>query len=399
LQLFRFRWSLLLSAVCLFLHFNSQAQIDTNECPVKVSVITCGTGEDLYTYFGHTAVRIQDSLRNIDVVFNYGTFDFDDPNFYYKFAQGKLLYFLSAENFPDFKEEYVEDHRSLTEQVINVTCQDKMRIENFLINNYLPQNRYYKYDFFFDNCTTRVRNIFSNLFGDSLNWNNKAYNNNVSFRQTIRHYLKKAPWTDLGINILLGGLTDQKMTANETMFLPDSLMYNLGNATVNGRPLVKKTINLYTPPPGNSTGFTITPFMVMVIILLLVILYTWKSNHMNANIVIMIDGILFFLIGVLGIFFLLMWFDTDHIMTKDNYNLLWAFPLDFVFAFLLPARKKIIKSYAGIAAIICSFYLVFGWFLPQKPLWPLVPLMIAIIIRLIAIYRLQFPYSRLLINK
>src|SRR4051812_24672160 len=132
--------------------FAAQAQ-DSSNCHVRISLLTCAPGQELYSTFGHTAIRITDSIRRTDIVYNYGTFEFDDPNFYMKFVRGKLDYFLSAAYYPDFMYEYQEEQRSVTEQVLNLSCTQKQQIVQALAINMQGANRMYKYDFVYDNCT------------------------------------------------------------------------------------------------------------------------------------------------------------------------------------------------------------------------------------------------------
>jgi hypothetical protein len=125
-----------------------------------ISLITADPGEELYSLFGHSAIRVKDTVNNQDLVFNYGTFNFNTPNFYMKFTRGKLLYMLSIQQFDRFKRSYEYEKRDLKEQILNLTQDQKQAIFQFLLWNYQPENRYYKYDFFFDNCATRIRDVF-----------------------------------------------------------------------------------------------------------------------------------------------------------------------------------------------------------------------------------------------
>src|SRR5690606_5550069 len=140
-------------------------------------------GDDLYATFGHSAVRVTDSSAGIDYVFNYGTFDFDTPHFYWKFVRGKLMYSLSAMDFPTFMQAYREEGRSVTEQVLNLSCPEKEMIWQFLQQNYLPENRDYKYDFLYDNCSTRIRDIFDKIFGPGWVVSNIIPEKGLTFRE------------------------------------------------------------------------------------------------------------------------------------------------------------------------------------------------------------------------
>ena len=153
-----------------FLIFNSYAQDSSH---LRISLLTCSPGEELYSTFGHSAFRVTDSSKAIedewrDVVYNYGTFNFDDDCFYLKFLRGKLLYYVSTERFPDFKNLYQSTNRGMNEQVLNLNETEKITLQHFLNENIKEENKYYKYDFFFDNCTTRLRDILKKKHDSSF---------------------------------------------------------------------------------------------------------------------------------------------------------------------------------------------------------------------------------------
>ena len=137
-------------------HFSSFAQ---DSCGIRISLLTCTPGTELYSTFGHSALRVFDSSNNTDLVYNYGTFEFYDPDFYNKFVKGKLLYFVSIDSLPSFMEEYDYYKRGITEQAINISCEEKQRMVAALFENAKEENKYYRYDFNYDNCTTRLRDM------------------------------------------------------------------------------------------------------------------------------------------------------------------------------------------------------------------------------------------------
>ena len=155
----------------------------------EISVLTCSPGPDLYSSFGHTAIRIQDSINNrwVDVVYNYGTFQFTD-DFYFKFAKGQLDYRLSRSSFGDFQYEYLMTGRGIWEQKLLITPAEKQRLFDLLEENYLPENREYRYDFFYDNCSTRVRDIIKKALENKVNFT-YVYAEKSSYREAIQHYL------------------------------------------------------------------------------------------------------------------------------------------------------------------------------------------------------------------
>ena len=206
---------------CLLMPVAGKGQTDS--CDITISLLTATPGEELYSTFGHSALRVRDPNAQTDWVFNYGTFDFNEPGFYTKFIRGKLMYYLSVEEFPSFMYGYELEGRGITEQILHFTCQQKEKVMELLRQNTLPQNRYYKYDFLFDNCTTRLRDLIASA--DSSVHFPPVLQQPRTFRNLIHFYLDEnhKPWSKLGIDILLGARTDAVMTPWEVMFLPDFL--------------------------------------------------------------------------------------------------------------------------------------------------------------------------------
>ncbi|MBX5438745.1 MAG: DUF4105 domain-containing protein, partial [Thermoflavifilum sp.] len=240
---------------------------------LRVSVLTCGTGSELYTLFGHSAIRVIDSSRGLDLVFNYGTFDFSDPHFYWKFIRGKLLYFLSVQDFPSFYQEYVQDQRAVREQVLDLPASVKQQIEEALFLNAQPENRFYRYDFIFDNCTTRIRDLLQRAIGSGLQWHLRKQEI-ITFRQALHPYLQRVPWVELGINLMLGARADQPIRGQQMMFLPDSLEWALSQASFAGRPLVKEQLTIYQPHHQPDDNGLFSPWLVMLLIGMFFVFYT-----------------------------------------------------------------------------------------------------------------------------
>ena len=168
----------------------------------EVSILTCAPGNELYSLFGHTAIRINDPRHQIDRVYNYGTFDFSTPHFYLKYARGLLPYQLTVQKFSHFIYNYQLEERTVYAQTIRLDSLEKQRIFDLLEENLLPQNRYYLYNFLFDNCTTRSRDILLKSLPDSVAWNMPDVNKN--FWNLLDEYLQASPWVQWGIHTILG---------------------------------------------------------------------------------------------------------------------------------------------------------------------------------------------------
>ena len=345
---------------CLFLLQTAVSQSIPLSDQAEISLFTIGKGAELYDSFGHTAIRVKDPENRIDAVYNYGGFDFDTPNFYLKFAQGKLLYTLSRNpNYQRFLANYKAQNRSITEQVLQLTPAQKQQVFNYLEENYKPENRKYLYDFFYDNCATRPNEVFQQSIGGSLEMSYAHQTPSLTHRQLIHQYLDTNSWGSLGIDIALGAVIDRPATPQEYLFLPDEVMQafakaRLGDsqslpaqqdsATANSPtttlPLVKKTKKIYTPerPIDTRPPFLLSPLFILGLLSVLLIIKTYRDFKRKAAIS-GLDTAIMIVLGILGVLLLLLWFATDHTATKWNYNLLWAFPFHLIAAVVV-AKKN-----------------------------------------------------------
>lgn len=363
---------LLVTSLGLTITLRASAQ----DCKLRVSLLTASPGEELYSTFGHSALRIIDSTNNRDIVFNYGTFNFDEPNFYLKFIRGKLKYFVSLDEFNSFAYSLQLENRSITEQVLNLTCEEKKKLKEYLQWNLLPANMYYKYDFTFDNCTTRLRDLVEITANDSVEFRS-ILTEPSTFRDAIHEYLNQSEklWSKLGIDILLGSRLDNMMTNKEAMFLPNNLMNAFDSASINGVPLVKdKEIilkNKYVPHEHNNIT---NPLFIFSCLFVVIAFLSFSTNRKIQRFLRSFDSFLLFLNGLLGVLLLFMWFGTDHFMTKSNYNLLWAWPTNIIMAFYISSTRKCAKIYFTIYALVQILLLCFWFFLPQKLNIALIPI-------------------------
>ena len=212
----------------------------------EVSLLTADPGKELYSSFGHSAIRLRELVpEGRDVVFNFGTFDFDTPNFYGKFATGKLNYMLSISNYDRFVVEYDYYKRGLREQVLNLTDEQTDFLVQHLDAQYDPARRFYKYDFFYNNCATKIRDAFEIAIGDQLVWNDSTVEEKKTFRNLLDEFVMPLPWADFGIDLALGSVIDRPASPREKQFLPTYMEQAFAEATVlqNGviRPFVKRS--------------------------------------------------------------------------------------------------------------------------------------------------------------
>ena len=269
----------LLFAFLLFTFYFSPAQTDS--CGIRISLLTCTPGPELYSTFGHSAFRVFDSVNNADLVFNYGTFDFYDPKFYNKFVKGKLLYFVSIDTLPSFLAEYDYYKRGIIEQAINISCDEKQKLIAALFENAKEENKYYRYDFNYDNCTTRLRDMLEKAAGKQLETKNILPKPGTTFPAFDPCYLDKGgqQWSKLGIDMLLGNPMDKKVTNREAMFLPDYLLMAFDSSELNGRPVVREKKILLNYFEAYKTKSGITPFIVFGILFLLIAALSFFNKH------------------------------------------------------------------------------------------------------------------------
>lgn len=335
----------LLVFVCTVQSF---AQADSSH--LRISLITCGPGdEEVWEVFGHTAVRVIDSVNHLDIVYNYGTFDYG-PDFEMQFMRGKLLYSLSVGEYAGFIPEYIRAKRSVEEQELRLDGRQKAAVYAFLNRNAEPENKYYKYDFFFDNCATRIRDIFPSptVFGKDFKWGQTIpLNSKESFRDIINRYFYRDHWTRLGVNILLGSKIDKVMTNTDIMFLPDYLRDGIAGATVKGEKIAAAPKVILSGGGSLSAGINLPLLLTSFIALLTILGLTVKRLAVLGRIM---TTLLLFVTGFLGCLILVMWLATDHQGCSNNFNILWCLPLNIFIAFANPKGK-------GMYALIAIFLL------------------------------------------
>ncbi len=347
--------------------FLPPAKAQADSCTLRISLLTCSPGEELYSTFGHTAVRVTDISSGMDVVYNYGTFEFS-PDFYGKFVQGKLRYYLSVEPFEDFLYAYQWESRSVVEQVLQLDCANRAALYEALRNNALEENKYYLYDFLFDNCTTRPKMVLQQTIKDSIQWKNILPPQTPTFRNLIHTYLDRGGqyWSKLGIDLLLGAKLDRKVTNHQAMFLPDYLLKGLDSATLNGQQLVTPPQPVLQMPSPLNKGSLFRPGVVFGILLLVIIALSLTKKSWAKKTLRAIDFFLFLLAGIIGFVLIYMWTGTDHVVTQNNFNLLWALPTHFIAAFLLGKNKKGARTYFKAALVLHLLLLLLWAFLPQQ---------------------------------
>lgn len=330
-----------------------------------ISLITVAPGEMLYSTFGHSALRVRDPLNRLDRVFNYGTFDFQQPNFLLKFCQGRLLYFLDVESYRNFEYGNIYDRRPMREQILNLNAEQRQRLFDLLEENAREENRYYQYEFFYDNCATRIRDIVKETFFHQINFDSSGLPMGTTMRQLLHQYLTNMPWTQFGIDLIIGLPADHVARPEQYMFLPDYMHDLFAKATtadnkalvLSERPIPDRPL---PPLPAYTAGFFGSPLLVMCLVALLGLL---SMAHPVTELV--FDKIFWFVLGAAGLLMLVMWVATDHSATKSNFNLLWALPTHLLF-FWRRTRTEWVENYFMGVGAVAALTLLFWFFLPQQ---------------------------------
>ncbi len=354
----------------------------------EISLVTCGPGQsELYSAFGHTAVRVYDPNLRLNMIFNYGVFDFDQPNFYLNFAKGNLLYQLATADWDRFKYHYLQEGRSIHEQVLNLDSAQAQAYFNFLMKNAQPENRDYYYDYFYDNCATRVRDgLIAALPEANIAFPEQSqFQPSLSIRGLCDEYLTYQPWGDFAIDFCLGLPMDREADAHIEMFLPDLLEASFADAKLtdgNGeRPLVKETriiaqdINQYERPLWNPMFFFAA---LLVIGVLLTIFFYQKPQKLR-----LFDFGLFFGSGLLGLFLMALWFLTDHKAAANNFNILVFLPLNIIFSISLwkGAIGGLARKYFGVLPYFYALLLASWLWIPQELHLAVLPFVALLILR------------------
>jgi len=346
-----------------------------------VYLITCAPGNETYSIYGHTALRINVRGTGIDRVYNWGIFDFSTPNFAFRFAKGRLDYMLGAYDYDRFVNEYIAEGRAVWSQALNLTTAEKEKLFALINENLKPENVKYRYDFFFDNCATRIRDILIASASDTIIFPVKE--KQLTFRQLIDPKQKVLPWIDFGADMLLGLQADRKASPADEMFLPSYLKDNLTASFIvhnNMRePVVGEPVTVVDLPPASPKGPAWMPLLVFSLVLLFVILVTFvPGNPLPGHIT---DIILYIIYSVLALLLIFTNFFSEHDALHFNLLILGINPLIPVLSgYILAGKKAVMLS--RIALIISLLWIPVSLIAGQGINPALIPLVLIIIVRL-----------------
>jgi Domain of unknown function (DUF4105) len=348
--------SLLIALVLLTASTQAQTILSSQ---AEISVITCGPYQgELYSAFGHSAIRVHDPVKGFDIAYNYGVFDFNQPNFYLNFTRGFLYYKLGIYDYPDFRDFYIKYNRYVHEQVLQLDSIQKQKVFSFLENNSLPQNQTYRYDYFYNNCASKVRDVFAEVFKEEIKFDGSFIKTDYTIRDLTEIYLQQQPWGDLGIDICLGLPMDKKASPYDYMFLPDYIESSFDHTTLNDSPIVKQKVAVYESTPEKVPFHWYHPWIVFGLLFLLAAFISyrdWKKKKASK------------------------WLEA----AANNFNLLWAFPLHLAAAIGLLRKNpaKWLSSYFTFASVLTALLIGFWALLPQDMNPFLLPVVFIILMR------------------
>lgn len=379
---------------------------------VDVALITCGPGSEIWSEFGHTAIRITDRANGEDIAVNYGMFSFHQPHFIPRFVLGKTDYQMGIQPFDEFLQEYIDEKRYVIQQPLNLSSSDKMHLLQALETNYRPENRVYRYNFFYDNCTTRARDVIIGNCNSKVTFRSFS-GRSKSYRKLVHEMNAPYPWTRFGEDLLLGCDADKICTDDQRQFLPLYLMSDFQNAVIadsidteGWRPLVSNTYYIL-PPKGLTTEAKVdfsslintkgnsfsadndpevfTPSIVFLLLFFvtaaLCIIEWCTRKHLWG-----FDAMLYTVCGIAGLILLAMVF-SEHPTVQCNFQIFILSPLWLVSLWPLIhyCRQKNIRLYAvwsGIMLICIISGLVLGYASSQQFAEGMYLLTLSLIIRL-----------------
>lgn len=368
----------------MLLSFSLIQPVKGQDDNIKVSLLTCAPGTEIYALFGHTALRYEDTERGEDWVFNYGMFSFNTPNFIYRFVKGETDYELGITRYPYFESSYAMRGSSVFQQTLNLTPVEKQRLRSLLEENYLPENRVYRYNFFYDNCTTRARDKMEECLEGKIVYPNGR--DGLSFRDIVHQYTKGHEWDELGIDMCLGSEADEPIDARKQMFAPFYLMEAAKEAVIvegdSLRPLVlveKKVVDVQ--PEEDEGSFPLSPMVCVFILIGITCLVGWVQLKIKKVIWIW-DILLFGIQGLAGCVIAFLVFFSTHPTVGSNWLILLFNPIPLVYLPVMVYRAIKGKKdlYHVINIVYLTLFIMIMPFIQQKFNATVLPLALCLLI-------------------
>ncbi|MDA0176146.1 MULTISPECIES: lipoprotein N-acyltransferase Lnb domain-containing protein [Mesoflavibacter] len=353
----------------------------------QISVLTIGPGDNLNDAFGHNGIRIKTTYS--DIVYDFGRYNFEDPNFYLNFAKGKLNYLQGKAYTNNVLDFYKSENRSIKEQILNLDAKQKKTLHAFLEANYAKNKGAYLYDFFYDNCATKIRDVVELASSNTIKYDLPTDYKSQTFRDLIQNNLNRNTWGSLGIDIALGAVIDREATPREHLFLPENIYKFFEKASINNQSLVSESKTLNQVNKSKISGvFIFSPLVILTLLASFIGFITYKDFKNNKRSK-WLDVSIHVILGSIGLLLCLLWFATDHSATANNYNLLWAFPISLIA--VIEANKNTPKKWFIAYLKFCLLMLcllTIHWLTGVQKFAPvLIPILIALFVRYIYILK------------
>lgn len=349
----------------------------------EVYLITCNPGTETYSHYGHSALRLVIPEKKSDLVFNWGVFDFSTSNFAWKFAKGRLEYMLDADSFNNFLRGYIYEKRSVYQQKINLEPSEIEELLRLISENMKPENVKYRYDFFYDDCSTRIRDLLEKSIGVNLIYPLAETKNLPTFRDKVGEYQKDYMWLKLGIDLIMGTPADKKASLRDQMFLPFDLQRGLSEALINRGnkriPLLQNPVKVVEfNLPDHDGKFYSSPIIILGIVLILVIIFSALCHR--PIIIKLFDISLYTLYSLLAILMIFFNFFTDHLQMRWNLNIIWLNPFLLLCLVSIVFNKKW-EIWFKMVFYLALIFLIPLFFLPHVYNNGLIPLALILILR------------------
>ena len=373
-----------LALLLLIFAFLDQVISSQEKPEAEVYLLTCGPGTETYSVYGHSALRIVIPAKNSDTVYNWGVFDFSTPHFAWEFAKGRLDYMLGDTSYDSFLKEYYAEHRWVISQRFNLESKDIENLLMLIADNLKPENVRYKYDFYYDNCSTRIRDLLEKAVGEDLIYPPEESEKDLeTFRNLTGEFEKGYPWTKFGIDLLIGSPGDKKASFRDRMFLPVGLKNGLSALNVRryGKmiPLLRNPeIVLDFEPPVIKEKLLLSPTFIFTLIFIVVVIISGLFRGKGVNTA--IDVCLFLIFSALALLLIFSNFFTDHQQLRWNLNIIWLNPFILLcLASVLAGRNW--RIWFRITFYLAAGFLLFLVILPQQINNAFVPVIILLLLR------------------
>ena len=350
---------------------------------VRISLLTCAPGSEIYALFGHSAIRYENPEKDQDWVFNYGMFSFKEPNFVMRFVKGETDYQLGVVPFRYFETEYALRGSSVYQQVLNLTDEDKVWLISLLEENYLPSNRVYRYNYFYDNCTTRARDKVEESIQGKVVY--PETEKEVSFRDIIHEFTAGSEWGEFGIDLCLGSEADEPIDERKQMFAPFYMMEAARGAMIHRAdavvPLVLEEFKVVDAVLEDEPAFPLSP-MTCAMGLLVATAFVVGWGIRKGRPCLAWNVLMFFLQGLGGCIVAFLFFFSLHPTVGSNWLLMLFHPLALFYLPIMIYRgikgKK--DPYHWLNVVLLTSFMILMPFISQEFNLTVLPLALSLLL-------------------